>query len=111
MIRGASFIVIALFWVVMNGLLWRSEFGSGNAGASVPPLLVWEKILSAPDDSSLSINLQGKKLGHLRVRPRVNEPDGAASIESENEPEGIVSKLAGDNVQIGGSVVLEAVAS
>lgn len=109
MIRGASFVVIALFWVLMNGLLWRSEFGSGNVGASVPPRLVWEKILTAPDDSSLSINLQGKKLGHLRIRPRVNEPDGAGIIESENEPEGFVRKLSEYNLHLGGSLVLEVI--
>ena len=53
MIKYASFSVILVFWLVMNGLLWRSEFGSGNkTGSTVPTSLVWEKILTAPDDSS-----------------------------------------------------------
>ncbi|MGZ8900352.1 MAG: hypothetical protein ACXW3Z_09680 [Limisphaerales bacterium] len=109
MIKGASFVVIALFWVVMNGLLWRSEFGTGNVGASVPARLVWEKILTAPDDSSLSINRLGKKLGYLRIRPRLNEPEGTALIASENEPEGIVRKLSEYNLQIDGSLLLESI--
>lgn len=111
MIKHASFVFIALFWVVMNGLLWRSEFGSGSRiAASVPPSLVWEKILTAPDDSALGINLQGKKLGYLRIRPTASEAAGTGEIASENEPEGMVRKISEYTLQFEGSLLVESIA-
>ena len=110
MIRIASFVFIALFWVVMNGLLWRSEFGSGSkVTASVPPSLVWEKILTAPDDSSLSINVGVRKAGYVRIRPRVNEPENPAAIENPNDIEGLVRHVSEYNLQIEGSLVSETI--
>lgn len=104
MIKYASFAVIALFWVVMNGLLWRSEFGSGSSlAASVPASLVWEKILTSPDDSALSINQHGKRLGYLRIRPRVNDGTAAGQVENENQPEGMVRKVSEYSVGTEGS--------
>ena len=57
----------ALFWLTMNFLLWRSEYGGGAAlGTSVPTELVWRKILTAPDNSLLDIFHHGKKAGFCR---------------------------------------------
>lgn len=110
MTRRISFAIIALFWVVMNALLWRSEFGSGQTlGAKVPVLLVWEKILTAPDDSSLSINFQGKKLGYLRIRPNVKSSAGGR-VENESEPEGIVRRVAEYTLDVEGSLVAHTIA-
>lgn len=110
MIKYASFLIIAVFWLVMNGLLWRSEVGAGNrVAAPVPTALVWEKILTAPDDSSLSINFRGKKIGYLRIRPSVTEAGAKGKIASENEPEGMVRKAAEYNLDFEGSLVVEAV--
>ena len=108
MIRIASLVFIALFWVLMNGLLWRSEFGSGSkVAARVPPSSVWEKILTAPDDSSLSININGKKVGYLRIHPRVNETGVDSKITNPNEIEGIVRHVSEYNFQVEGSLVAE----
>ena len=108
MIKYASFAIIALFWVVMNALLWRAEFGSGTRiAAAVPPSLVWEKILTAPDDSALSINFQGKKLGYLRIRPNTREAGAENKIANENEPEGIIRKVFEYTLQLEGSFVSE----
>jgi hypothetical protein len=108
MIRIASFVFIALFWVLMNGWLWRSEFGSGSkVAAMVPPSLVWEKILTAPDDSSLSININGKKAGYLRIHPRVNETGAESKVTNPNEIEGIVRRISEYNLQFEGSFVAE----
>ena len=110
MIKYASFAVIALFWVVMNGLLWRSEFGSGtNLAATVPASLVWEKILTSPDDSALSINQQGKRLGYLRIRPRVNDGTATEQIANENEPEGMVRKVSEYLLAAEGSLMSETI--
>jgi hypothetical protein len=57
----------ALFWLTMNFLLWRSEFGGGAAlGTAVPPEVVWRKILTAPDNSMLDIFHHGRKQGFCR---------------------------------------------
>ena len=57
----------ALFWLTMNFLLWRSEYGGGaTLGTSVPTELVWRKILTAPDNSLLDILHHGKKAGFCR---------------------------------------------
>ena len=55
------FILIAGFWITMNFLLWRAEYSSQGGGEEVPVKLVWRKILTAPDSSSLSIYQQGEK--------------------------------------------------
>jgi hypothetical protein len=107
MIKRATFVFIALFWVAMNTLLWRSEFSGQNLGASIPPTVVWEKILTAPDDSSLSINSQGKKLGYLRLRPRISEGAATGKIASENEPEGIVRRVSEYTLELDGSLVAQ----
>jgi hypothetical protein len=110
MIKYASFALIALFWVTMNGLLWRSEFGSGNnLGASVPAALVWEKILTSPDDSALSINQQGKRLGYVRIRPGVSDGKAAGQVASENEPEGMVRKVLEYQIGSEGSLMSDAI--
>ncbi len=52
MFNRLFFPLIVLFWVVMNVLLWRAEFGGGTEAASaVSTEVVWQKILPAPDCS------------------------------------------------------------
>jgi len=58
------FLAIVAFWLVMNYLLWRSQWGAhSRLGSAVPAEVVWEKILSAPDTSSLDIYDHDKKVG------------------------------------------------
>jgi hypothetical protein len=109
MIKHASFVIIALFWLAMNTLLWRSEFVGQNVAATVPARAVWEKILTAPDDSSLSINFQGKKVGYLRLRPNVNEAAATGKVASENEPEGIVRRVSEYTLELDGSLVAQTI--
>ena len=49
MIPRITFLAITMFWVVMNVLLWRTEYGVRGSGIAVPVDLVWRKILTAPD--------------------------------------------------------------
>src|SRR5437773_3244856 len=88
------FPLIALFWVVMNVLLWRAEFGGGNEAASaVSTEVVWQKILTAPDDSTLEISLNGKRIGYCRWVANVGEELATGKISSEDYvPEGIDRK-------------------
>ncbi len=59
-----AFLCVTLFWVAMNLLLWRSEFGSRDAlGTPVPVELVWRKVLTAPDHSALQIRRDGTTIG------------------------------------------------
>jgi hypothetical protein len=62
-IPRATFFLITAFWVVMNVLLWRAEYGPRAGGVPVPADLVWRKILTAPDISSLTIYQDGRKTG------------------------------------------------
>lgn len=110
MIPRLSFAFIAIFWVVMNGLLWHSEFGAGHDLASaLPAEVVWKKILTAPDDSNLSIAYDRKKIGYLRWRPATGE-DPKGKVINESEPEGMVRALKTYRVEVEGSFVLSALA-
>jgi len=100
MIKNVSFIAIAIFWVWMNARLWHSEFGTGqDAGNEVPVDLVWEKILTAPDDSFMEINYAGKKIGYLRWRPNVGEETATGKVMID-EVEGVVRKRAYYTVEV-----------
>jgi hypothetical protein len=67
MFSRIAFLLIALFWVTMNFLLWRSEYGGpSHQGGVVPAEVVWRKIITSPDNSSLDILHQGKKAGYAR---------------------------------------------
>jgi hypothetical protein len=58
------FLAVLTFWLAMNGLLWRSQYGAhSRLGSAVPAEVVWEKILSAPDSSSLDIYDHTNKVG------------------------------------------------
>jgi hypothetical protein len=48
-------ILAGCFWVGMNVLLWRSEYGGGSTGTPLPVDNVVAKILETPDPSELEI--------------------------------------------------------
>lgn len=93
----------ALFWVTMTVLLWRAEFaGKTGSGTSLPPAVVWNKILTAPDSSSLTIFRQGKKVGFCHWSTSIGEELSALSAE-EGAPEGMVQKVSNYKLQFEGS--------
>jgi hypothetical protein len=57
------FLAIVAFWLTMNALLWRAEFGAHGDDTPVPLQLVWQKILTAPDASMLSVYENGRRTG------------------------------------------------
>jgi hypothetical protein len=102
MIPRIIFLSIAAFWVVMNLLLWRSEYGSRGSGISVPVELVWRKVLTAPDASSLTVYQNGQKTGFCEFATSV-EQAMAALDEDKLPPEGIVAR-AGYQIRFNGNV-------
>jgi hypothetical protein len=72
---GQAFLLIALFWVTMNVLLWRAEYSARDeAGSVVPVGVAWQRILTAPDRSSLALAVKWEarydtlKIGQEPVR-------------------------------------------
>lgn len=99
------FILISAFWVAMNLLLWRAEYGPAKGGTAVSAETIWEKVLTAPDDSSLNVMYQGKRIGFCRWRTGVG--DAWAKVSDENIPSGLHDKTRGYNLRAEGSVILE----
>ena len=106
MIYRLVLILVTSFWVIMNFLLWRAEYGNRDSMATaVPPEVVWQKMLTAPDSSSLSIFHHGKKIGYCHWLTSIGEELSKAKEEDE-PPEGMVGHLSGYRVQIEGNLAL-----
>jgi len=102
MISRGAFFLIAAFWVAMNVLLWRTEYGSHNTGILVPLDLVCRKILTAPDASSLSVYQDGQKMGFCEFSTSVQQE--MASLDEDNPPpEGFVART-GYQIHLSGNV-------
>ena len=104
MISRITFIFIAVFWVTMNFLLWRAEYGSHGSEFAVPVQLVWRKILTAPDVSSLSIYQDGERSGFCEFSTSV-ETEMAKLDEDKPPPEGVVAR-AGYQIRLNGNTSL-----
>jgi hypothetical protein len=109
LVRQLSFLLILAFWLVMNFLLWRSEFrAAGELGAAVPVAVVWERMLTAPDDSSLEVVKEGRKVGHLRWQPNVGEELRTGKVAREDQqPEGMVTELTGYTIDLEGNLLID----
>ncbi|MGB7768638.1 MAG: hypothetical protein WBN22_07265 [Verrucomicrobiia bacterium] len=87
MMPRITFLLIAAFWVAMNVLLWRAEYDSHGTGVRVPAVLVWQKILTAPDISSLNVFQDGRRTGFCEFFTGV-EQEMANLDEGEPPPPG-----------------------
>ncbi len=106
MFSRVIFVALTGFWVTMNVLLWRAEYGRKAAlGTSVPARVVWEKILTSPDSSSLTIWRNGKKIGFCHWITSVSEDLSRVSA-NEEPPEGMVQDIVNYRLELGGNVVL-----
>lgn len=97
------FTVIAAFWLAMNVLLWRSLTDKYNKfGNAVPVDVVWDKILTAPDNSSLDIYDHDKKIGYCRWVPTVGNTTQALSksLEEDYEPDGLIPPPSGYGLNV-----------
>ena len=100
-------LLLTIFWVSMNVLLWRAEYG-GRPGleSMVPAHIVWEKMLTAPDSSSLTIFHKGKKIGFCHWITSVGEALEKLSA-NETPPEGMVGKIVNYRLELDGNVMLD----
>jgi hypothetical protein len=85
-----TFLGIVAFWVTMNVLLWRVEFGTRGGDTPVPAPLVWGKILTAPDASSLSVYQRGERMGYCEIATGVGQ-QMATFDEGKPPAEGFVA--------------------
>jgi hypothetical protein len=88
----------------MNFLLWRSEYGSHGGESEVPVALVWRKILTAPDASSLSIYQDGERSGFCEFSTSI-ETEMAKLDEDKPPPEGVATR-AGYQIRLNGNTSL-----
>lgn len=101
MANRVLFVLITAFWLTMNVLLWRSEFrDSDQPGNLVPVAMVWEKVLTAPDDSYLEIRQHGKQIGTCRWAANVGEELATGKVLREDAPSGQVKKLGSYTIDI-----------
>lgn len=98
-------VLVTAFWVVMNVLLWRSEFGGRETLSEIPLETVLDRVLNAPDPSVLQITHHGEPLGSLRWIPSVEENRPAVAEESSAAPEGLVD-ATGYNLDLDLSLML-----
>ncbi len=99
-----TFLGIVVFWLAMNALLWNSEYGARGGDTPVPAALVWKKILTAPDASSLSVYQNGDRMGYCEFSTGVGQ-QMATYDEDKPPPEGF-STRAGYQIHIAGNISL-----
>ena len=104
MISRLTFIGFTAFWMTMNVLLWRMEYGSQGGDMPVPLQLVWRKILTAPDESSLSVYQNGDRTGYCELSTSVGQ-QMATLDENKPPPEGFGTR-SGYQLRFAGNVSL-----
>ena len=95
------------FFITMNVLLFRSEFGSGRRGSPVPVATVWEKILNCPDSPFLEIRYKNTKVGRAHWSASIVEGPVGDVEESGEMPEGMVKAVTGYTLEFDGSFNLD----
>src|ERR1700677_3132366 len=105
MFSRIAFLLITVFWLCMNFLLWRSEFAWRNhIGVKIPVSVVWQKILTAPDNSGLLILHHGKETGRCQWSPNIGQELTASKMLTDGVPvDGPVPEPTGYRVQFDGS--------
>lgn len=107
MMRRLYFPLVTLFWVVMNVLLWRSEMSDTHDGGSpVPATAVWDRVLTAPDESAMVILHKGERVGNCRWLATVGEELLPQDVDNEFAPEGRVGRITGYRIDFDGSLRL-----
>lgn len=104
MLSRLTFFGITAFWVTMNVLLWRTEFGSLGGDTPVPLELVWRKILTAPDESNMSVYRNQERTGYAEFSTGVGQ--SMAALDEDKLPPDGLAKRAGYVVRLSGNVAL-----
>lgn len=91
----------------MNVWLWRVQTASQSQLSSpVPPAVVWHKILTAPDLSTLEILDHRRRQGSLHWATRVETADTETPAQSAGL-EGLVKSIQGYSVDLDGQMIME----
>jgi hypothetical protein len=99
------FAAIAGFWLVMNFLLWRSQSSAhSQIGSAIPVAVVWDKILTAPDNSSLDIYDHDKKIGYCQWTATTGSAAQALnqSLSEDYAPNGLIPQPSGYGLSLDG---------
>ncbi|MDE3067635.1 MAG: hypothetical protein KGJ60_08795 [Verrucomicrobiota bacterium] len=104
MMPRLTYVVITLFWLAMNVWLWRAEYGSQGGEVPVPVSLVWRKILTAPDVSSLNVYQNGERTGFCEFSTSVEQAMAALDAD-QPPPEGLLTR-AGYQLRLDGNISL-----
>jgi len=109
MFSRITFPLITLFWLTMTYLLWRSEYvGQNQVGSNVPVELVWRKILTAPDNSSLQMMHGDHKVGYCRWASNIGLDLAAARMLADDAPpEGMAGAPANYRLDFEGNVAVD----
>ena len=108
MLSKTVIIAITAFFIIMNALLWHWELGGRNdLGSPVVPRTVFERILTAPDFSSMEIVHHGEKVGHCRWVPAIGEERTVGQVMSEEPPEGMVKRALNYTLDVTGNLFLD----
>ncbi len=84
-------------------LLWRSQSAAHSGIASAVPVdVVWNKILTSPDNSSLDIYDHEKKIGYCEWKATVGSVSQAMqqSLSEDYEPDGLITQPTGYSLTI-----------
>jgi hypothetical protein len=102
------FFAVLTFWLVMNGLLWRFEYGARQQlGAPVPAAMVWQRMLTAADSSALEIHHRDQKLGLCRWTATVGEDRRLTEPgQGPATPDGMVREVTGYTIDFDGNLML-----
>ena len=106
MLQRLTLLLLGIFFITMNVLLWRSEFSKRpQLAASVPVEKVWEKVLNSPEKSSLNIFHNKEKIGYCvwsvtapnsLSTSKILAEDDATADEPEAAPSGYSLELDGN---------------
>lgn len=100
----------ALFWVLMNILLWRAEMsGRSPTGSPVSTEVVLQKILTAPDASTLEVHHRNRRVGYCHWHPDPGEEHNPTQtiFASDYVPEGMLRTRHHYVLKFDGHVQLE----
>ncbi len=102
------YILVTLFFLTMNFLLWKTDIaGSTVFGSRLSPDRVWEKVLSAAGESSLEIRYKGTKVGTARWLPSITQPPAAPSEMELDLPEGMIDQVSSYQLEFEGNCVVQ----
>ena len=105
MTKRIIFLGITAFWVVMNCMLWRAEISGHGDDLQVPAELVWRKILTAPDSSSMTVYQDSRRMGYCELTTSV-EQQMAVLEEDKLPPEGL-ARHPGYQIHLAGNIALD----